>query len=279
MPAPQIVVQPQSVQSCGGNPVDLRAGADMAGVAQWQWLPWTTSEWIGVNADGNIDPVTGQIAFSAGFGTDGQYLQLSGIDMDPLATHQFRCIITTDCGTLTTDWAALTSGGGMSVLEQPVSETECQGDAADFAIVLSDGSANIQWEMLDDEDLIWIQLVEGANQHRELGHFTVTGATQASIVLEGFTSDDPVPSPTHGTMILRCQAYGNCGEVTSDQVELQVIECCPGDYNQDGGVDGADIESFFLDWETGEAAADVNRDGGVDGADLEGFFVRWEGGC
>ena len=55
---------------------------------------------------------------------------------------------------------------------------------------------------------------------------------------------------------------------------------CPADFNQDGGVDGGDIEAFFSEWEAGNAAADVNRDGGVDGGDIEYFFQRWEaGGC
>ena len=55
---------------------------------------------------------------------------------------------------------------------------------------------------------------------------------------------------------------------------------CPADYNQDGGVDGADIEAFFRDWEAAAPGADVNQDGGVTGADVEVFFAAWEaGGC
>ena len=55
---------------------------------------------------------------------------------------------------------------------------------------------------------------------------------------------------------------------------------CPADYNVDGGVDGADVEAFFVDWEAGSSAADVNLDGGVDGGDLEVFFNAWSnGGC
>jgi methionine-rich copper-binding protein CopC len=57
-------------------------------------------------------------------------------------------------------------------------------------------------------------------------------------------------------------------------------ESCAADYNADGGVDGGDVEAFFVDWEQGAAGADVNQDGGVDGGDVEFFFVRWEaGGC
>ncbi len=55
---------------------------------------------------------------------------------------------------------------------------------------------------------------------------------------------------------------------------------CPADYNNDGGVDGGDVEAFFNDWETGLTNADVNQDGGVDGGDVETFFLAWEaGGC
>ncbi|MBS0198007.1 MAG: hypothetical protein JSR77_14720 [Planctomycetes bacterium] len=55
---------------------------------------------------------------------------------------------------------------------------------------------------------------------------------------------------------------------------------CPADFNQDGGVDGADVQSFFVAWEASDASADVNQDGGIDGGDVESFFAAWEaGGC
>ncbi len=57
-------------------------------------------------------------------------------------------------------------------------------------------------------------------------------------------------------------------------------EACVADYNGDGGVDGSDVEAFFVSWQDGDAGADVNEDGGVDGGDVEFFFTRWEaGGC
>ncbi|MBX3410916.1 MAG: SUMF1/EgtB/PvdO family nonheme iron enzyme [Phycisphaeraceae bacterium] len=63
-------------------------------------------------------------------------------------------------------------------------------------------------------------------------------------------------------------------------VRLASAVPCPADYNNDGGVDGADVEAFFLDWQLGQSAADVNFDGGVDGQDVEIFFVAWEAsGC
>ncbi|MBX3409756.1 MAG: hypothetical protein KF859_07705 [Phycisphaeraceae bacterium] len=55
---------------------------------------------------------------------------------------------------------------------------------------------------------------------------------------------------------------------------------CAADFNQDGGVDGADVEAFYDAWEAGACDADVNLDGGIDGGDVEFFFGLWEaGGC
>lgn len=57
-----------------------------------------------------------------------------------------------------------------------------------------------------------------------------------------------------------------------------LVPPCYADFNGDGGVDGADVEAFYLVWSTGESAADVNQDGGVDGGDIETFFIAWESG-
>jgi len=60
----------------------------------------------------------------------------------------------------------------------------------------------------------------------------------------------------------------------------QSCALCAADYNVDGGIDGQDIEAFFLDWAAAAPCADVNADGGVDGPDIESFFTVWQaGGC
>ncbi|MBS0195258.1 MAG: hypothetical protein JSR77_00710 [Planctomycetes bacterium] len=70
--------------------------------------------------------------------------------------------------------------------------------------------------------------------------------------------------------------------ITSQAVTPTCSFCpaCAADYNQDGGVDGADVAAFFADWENSTGCADVSQDGGVDGADVDFFYQRWEaGGC
>ncbi|MBL9001319.1 MAG: hypothetical protein JNK25_09305 [Phycisphaerae bacterium] len=67
---------------------------------------------------------------------------------------------------------------------------------------------------------------------------------------------------------------------TEDQPWECGVICAAGDFNQDGGADGADVEAFILAWENADPSADVNQDGGIDGRDVETFFIAWEaGGC
>ncbi|MEY3229949.1 MAG: hypothetical protein RL689_36 [Planctomycetota bacterium] len=84
----------------------------------------------------------------------------------------------------------------------------------------------------------------------------------------------------------RCRIYYNTlindgtVDVPANLIPLQGTQPCPADFNQDGGVDGGDVDAFFVAWESGDSAADVNQDGGVDGGDIDVFFAAWEaGGC
>lgn len=58
----------------------------------------------------------------------------------------------------------------------------------------------------------------------------------------------------------------------------QAETLCVGDFNQDGGIDGSDVDAFFAAWSAGDASADVNQDGGIDGSDVDTFFIAWESG-
>lgn len=63
-------------------------------------------------------------------------------------------------------------------------------------------------------------------------------------------------------------------------ISATALPPCFADFNQDGGIDGADVDAFFASWEAGREDADVNQDGGIDGADVDTFFGAWEqGGC
>ncbi len=59
-------------------------------------------------------------------------------------------------------------------------------------------------------------------------------------------------------------------------LDAAIPGACVADVNEDGDIDGSDVNAFFEAWENGDAAADFNADGGVDGADVGEFFAAWE---
>jgi hypothetical protein len=83
---------------------------------------------------------------------------------------------------------------------------------------------------------------------------------------------DPQFDPSHDSVAVE-SIFTRVGDLDTGTL-------CPADFNQDGGVDGADVDAFFAAWENGETQADVNQDGGIDGGDVDTFFAAWEnGGC
>ncbi|MBS0196230.1 MAG: hypothetical protein JSR77_05680 [Planctomycetes bacterium] len=80
-----------------------------------------------------------------------------------------------------------------------------------------------------------------------------------------------------------CRIYYNTltnnGAVDVPENLIQIPVLCYADFNQDGGIDGADVDVFFVAWENGDFSADVNLDGGIDGSDVDAFFAAWETGA
>ncbi|MCP4835045.1 MAG: hypothetical protein GY895_09820, partial [Phycisphaera sp.] len=56
----------------------------------------------------------------------------------------------------------------------------------------------------------------------------------------------------------------------------ECVADCPGDFNDDGSVDGGDLGFLLAAW--GGPDADINGDGNTDGGDLGLFLSVW-GDC
>ncbi len=92
---------------------------------------------------------------------------------------------------------------------------------------------------------------------------------------------DPAPLLIIAPGIHSVRMYSSSATVGFDDLRFDTptpAAGCPADFNQDGGIDGADVQAFFAAWENGDLSADVNADGGVDGSDVDSFFASWEAG-
>jgi fibronectin type 3 domain-containing protein len=174
------------------------------------------------------------------------------------ATYYYWVRSLSACGTGGTSASDTGFGGSiLAISTHPADQTITEGQTVSFNVVA--GGAT---------DFLWLF---NGNELQDGG--AISGATTDRLTLSTTTAADA------GSY--SCVVSSPCGRTTTNAALLTINpQPCPADFNQDGGVDGADVSVFFEAWEAGEAAADVNFDGGVDGADVDAFFVVWEaGGC
>lgn len=125
------------------------------------------------------------------------------------------------------------------------------------------GTVTINSISLTDDQLPWSGI-----------YFMGVPVTVSVVAAPGYTCDGFYGVPDSSG----CSATFN--PVDSVVISPRFVPFCRADYNDDGGIDGSDIEAFFIDWESGQMGADVNNDGGLDGSDVEQFFYDWtNGGC
>jgi hypothetical protein len=72
----------------------------------------------------------------------------------------------------------------------------------------------------------------------------------------------------------------NCPTVGAEILASRIstyANCCPGDLNSDGAVNGADIYVILGFWGAANSfpVADINGDGVVNGADLATVLSNW----
>jgi hypothetical protein len=74
---------------------------------------------------------------------------------------------------------------------------------------------------------------------------------------------------------------GSVVEAGIDNLRCFGLECnsssIPGDLNDDGRVNGADLGLMISAWGTNDPAADLNGDGTVNGGDLGLLIANWTG--
>jgi fibronectin type 3 domain-containing protein/V8-like Glu-specific endopeptidase len=173
-------------------------------------------------------------------------------------TYYYFVRVTNPCGTSAASVPNTgRAGSSISFSSHPADQTVTEGQPVSFSVSVG-GASTYRWRR------------NGSNL---FNGGPISGAVSPTLTINPTTAAD--------AGLYDCVVTSTCGNATSNTALLTVNPAgCAADFNQDGGVDGADINAFFEAWEAGEGTADVNLDGGVDGADVDAFFLVWEaGGC
>lgn len=150
--------------------------------------------------------------------------------------------------------------------QQPISDATCTiGGSSFFASASGALPFVYQWQAELDPG-IWTDLADGDLVHNSVVLATVAGATSDWLQFGGLTNF-PADRPM---LNLRCVLSNSCGSATTDVATLTVWPTATGDANQDGIIDGRDIQAFanYLagGWSSmaGWCASDLDSDGWVD---------------
>ncbi len=172
--------------------------------------------------------------------------------------------ITNDCGSATTNPAALTVNPVCPTIDTPPAPlTIDAGQNAMFTVAAS-GSAPLayQWRFND------VDLVDGPSA----GGGTISGATSATLTITGAGFADEGP--------YRVAVSNGCPEPTlSDPALLTIDNPCPADFNESGVVSVQDIFDFLEAYFAGDPRADFNQSSVLSVQDIFDFLEAYFTGC
>lgn len=180
---PSITTQPLNQTVCEGQNVTFSVVA--TGNYQWQ---------VSTNGGASFTNIAGQ--------TSASYT-ITGVTTG-MNSNQYRCIVSTACGSTTSSAAVLTVSSAASISTQPADATLCAGSNNTFCVIASGTGLTYQWE---------------TSATGCAGTWTnVSGATSSCLTVSGVTVG------MSGTAY-RCKVTSSCGPttITSNCAVLTVV--------------------------------------------------------
>jgi hypothetical protein len=222
-----VTAQPTASCLSVGQTVTLTCAVAASGPVSFQWIK-----------DGV--PLQGRAGLR---GTQSPSLVIENLVVADVGSYS--CQISSDCGSVVTESAAVRLPNTLSISRQPQSQAISVGEMVTFRVVAQrsnacEGPLQYSWEKRNSDQPdptapnAWLPVVDGTDY--------VNARTQALTVL------DPIPSRSGPYRCLVSDPCG-CDTVYSEEAEFSVA--CPADFNADGGIDGQDIFEFFERWQKG----------------------------
>jgi hypothetical protein len=134
---PSVTTQPSNQTVCAGQNATYSIVA--TGVTGYQWQVSTTG------CGGTFANISG--ATSSSYTVTGATAGQNG--------YAYRCILTGQCGTTTSNCATLTVNTAPAITGQPSNISVCSGSAASFTVTATGSGIGYQWELSTDGGTTW----------------------------------------------------------------------------------------------------------------------------
>lgn len=189
-----ITQQPQDATFCPNSNVSFSVQASNVNSYQWQISTDNGATWTDITNGGNYSGVT-----TTTLAVSSATSNMNG--------NKFRCVMTTDCGSVNSSVASLilTAGGNLNITNQPQDLGLCLGQNGTISFTAT-GASGYQWQVSTDNGATWTAVTNGPNY---------TGATTNTLGVNGLTQSDSGKK-------YRCKLSGGCGDEYTDEVTLTV---------------------------------------------------------
>lgn len=192
----QITQQPLDAPSCPGATTSFEVVGTGINSYQWQVSTDGGTTWTNMVNGGTVaDATTNHLTMSSVAATqDG---------------NMYRCVLTTDCGTINTTAGTLSvnAGGAVTISAQPQDKGVCPGNSTTMN-VLAVGASTYQWQFSTDNGTTWNNVTNGTNY---------TGSTTNTLNITGLTA-------ANSGIKFRCEMTSPCGNVTTNVANLTISD-------------------------------------------------------
>ena len=181
---PAITTQPKNVTVAEGATAKFTVAATGGGLSyQWQYKSFDTGKWVD---SGMADAKTPSISVEATAIRNGR---------------EYRCIVTNEAGSVTSDVAKMTVKAAPAIATQPKSVTTSPGKTVTFSVVAR-GASSYQWQFKAPGTDTW-------------NNSGMTGAKTATLTVEA--------TAARNGQQYRCVIKNSYGTTTSDAAKLTVL--------------------------------------------------------
>ncbi|NUQ52255.1 MAG: hypothetical protein HUU19_06105 [Phycisphaerales bacterium] len=157
---------------------------------------------------------------------------------------------------LANDAPCNTLDDGVEITGHPGNQSVAPGATAQFSVgAITNGAASYQW-------------LRNGNALSNAGKFS--GVDTATLTI---TDCAMTEAGSYSVVV----SAATCGSETSNAATLGVN--CPGDFNNDGFINGDDYDAFAELFDVADPGADINHDGFVNGDDYDFFADHFDAGC
>ena len=135
----------------------------------------------------------------------------------------------------------LNTGTGFTppaIIQQPLTQIVQAGQNAAIAVTANGFGNTLTYQWRKNG----IAIANGNN---------ISGATSPTLI---FSPANPSDTESYDVVVTSPLACGGGSQLTTSAAGVLAVtgaNPCPADFNNDGGVDGSDVEAFFLQWGNG----------------------------